>query len=209
MKNYTKHSKNQGFTIIELMFAIVILGGMLSLTMLIIVGMLRFYVFAGQVRKNQANGRETLDSITREIRFGKLISPSGSAATQEVCVFDKSNNRVVLYRRDVTTFNLKKSIYTYNSNVDPANCDEGVGGSLAGKTKEVKDINLSKMRVTNFEITKTQGASFEVNKNAAAVIINYQFLTGAPDASGAACETKNIFCSKLGYQTAINLRSGD
>ena len=89
MKNNTKHSKNQGFTIIELMFAIVILGGMLSLTMVIIVGMLRFYVFAGQVRKNQANGRETLDSITREIRFGKLISPSGSAATSDVCVFDK------------------------------------------------------------------------------------------------------------------------
>ena len=207
MKNNTKHSKNQGFTIIELMFAIVILGGMLSLTMVIIVGMLRFYVFAGQVRKNQANGRETLDSITREIRFGKLISPSGSAATQEVCVFDKSNNRVVLYKKTGTT--LIKSIYTYNSNVDPANCNDVAGGSLAGKTKEVKDINLSKMFVTKFDITKTQGASFEVNKNAAAVIINYQFLTGAPDASGAACETKNIFCSQLGYQTAINLRSGD
>ena len=206
MKNNTKHSKNQGFTIIELMFAIVILGGMLSLTMVIIVGMLRFYVFAGQVRKNQANGRETLDSITREIRFGKLISPSGSTATQEVCVFDKSNNRVVLYKKTGTS--LKKTIYTYNSNVDPANCND-VAGSLAGKTKEVKDINLSKMFVTKFDITKTQGASFEVNKNAAAVIINYQFLTGAPDASGAACETKNIFCSQLGYQTAINLRSGD
>lgn len=207
MKNNTKHSKNQGFTIIELMFAIVILGGMLSLTMVIIVGMLRFYVFAGQVRKNQANGRETLDSITREIRFGKLISPSGSTATQEVCVFDKSNNRVVLYKKTGTS--LKKTIYTYNSNVDPANCNDVAGGSLAGKTKEVKDINLSKMFVTKFDITKTQGASFEVNKNAAAVIINYQFLTGAPDATGAACETKNIFCSQLGYQTAINLRSGD
>ena len=207
MKNNTKHSKNQGFTIIELMFAIVILGGMLSLTMVIIVGMLRFYVFAGQVRKNQANGRETLDSITREIRFGKLISPSGSTATQEVCVFDKSNNRVVLYRQTGTK--LTKTIYTYNSNVDPVNCNDVAGGSLAGKTKEVKDINLSKMFVTKFDITKTQGASFEVNKNAAAVIINYQFLTGAPDASGTACETKNIFCSKLGYQTAINLRSGD
>ena len=207
MKNNTKHSKNQGFTIIELMFAIVILGGMLSLTMVIIVGMLRFYVFAGQVRKNQANGRETLDSITREIRFGKLISPSGSTATKEVCVFDKSNNRVVLYKKTGTS--LKKTIYTYNSNVDPANCNDVAGGSLAGKTKEVKDINLSKMFVTKFDITKTQGASFEVNKNAAAVIINYQFLTGAPDASGAACETKNIFCSQLGYQTAINLRSGD
>ncbi len=207
MKNNTKHSKNQGFTIIELMFAIVILGGMLSLTMVIIVGMLRFYVFAGQVRKNQANGRETLDSITREISFGKLISPSGSTATQEVCVFDKSNNRVVLYKKTGTS--LKKTIYTYNSNVDPANCNDVAGGSLAGKTKEVKDINLSKMFVTKFDITKTQGASFEVNKNAAAVIINYQFLTGAPDATGAACETKNIFCSQLGYQTAINLRSGD
>ena len=207
MKNNTKHSKNQGFTIIELMFAIVILGGMLSLTMVIIVGMLRFYVFAGQVRKNQANGRETLDSITREIRFGKLISPSGSTATQEVCVFDKSNNRVVLYKKTGTS--LKKTIYTYNSNGDPANCNDVAGDSLYRKGKEVKDINLSKMFVTKFDITKTQGASFEVNKNAAAVIINYQFLTGAPDASGAACETKNIFCSQLGYQTAINLRSGD
>ena len=207
MKNNTKHSKNQGFTIIELMFAIVILGGMLSLTMVIIVGMLRFYVFAGQVRKNQANGRETLDSITREIRFGKLISPSGSAATSDVCVFDKSNNRVVLYKKTGTT--LIKSIYTYNSNVDPVNCNEGVGDSLYGKSKVEKDINLSKMLVTKFEITKTQGASFEVNKNAAAVIINYQFLTGTADATGTACETKNIFCSKLGYQTAINLRSGD
>ena len=52
MKDHIKHSKKTGFTIIELMLAIIILGGMLTLTMTVIVGMLRFYAFSDSVRKD-------------------------------------------------------------------------------------------------------------------------------------------------------------
>lgn len=201
-----KKINKPGFTIIELMFAIVVLGGMLSLTMVVIVGMLRFYVFAGQVRKNQANGRETLDLVSRDVRFGKLISPVGADKTNEICVFTSSDRKIISIKKDSggDQYNLIRRVYQYNLLSNPATCDTA-NSALLSTTK----LNLDRMRVTKFEITKTQGASFEVNKGAAAIIIDYEFLTGSPNASGVACDSNNIYCSKLGYDTVINLRGGD
>ncbi|GDX62752.1 hypothetical protein LBMAG34_2860 [Candidatus Saccharibacteria bacterium] len=209
MINKMKLKKQAGFTIIELMFAIVVLGGMLALTMVVIVGMLRFYVFAGQVRKNQANGRETLDLVSRDVRFGKLISPVGADKTNEICVFTSSDRKIIKIKLGQKTdepYNLYRTVYDYKLLENPTDCTLNADNSTqVSQTK----LNLDRMRVAKFDITKTQGASFEVNKGAAAIIIDYEFLTGSPNSTGVACDSNNIYCSKLGYDTVINLRAGD
>ena len=210
MKNNTKHIKKSGFTAIELMLAIVILGGMLTLTMTVIVGMLRFYVFSNSVRKNQANGRDTLDLITRDVRFGKLILPSSSGATtNQLCAYDKTNKKITFYALDTTTYDLNRKVYNYNADVDPTSCVTDVLNTDLLVQQSSTKLNLDKMKVTKFNIKRTQGASFQVNTNAAAVLIDYEFLTGNANTSGTACDSNNIFCSKLGYDTAINLRGND
>ena len=205
-----KLKKQAGFTIIELMFAIVVLGGMLALTMVVIVGMLRFYVFAGQVRKNQANGRETLDLVSRDVRFGKLISPVGADKTNEICVFTSSDRKIIkiklVQEPENERYNLYRTVYDYKPLENPTDCTLNADNSTeVSQTK----LNLDRMIVAKFDITKTQGASFEVNKGAAAIIIDYEFLTGSPNSTGVACDSNNIYCSKLGYDTVINLRAGD
>jgi prepilin-type N-terminal cleavage/methylation domain-containing protein len=220
MKKYIKHSKKSGFTAIELLLAIVILGGMLTLTMTVVVGMLRFYVFSNSVRKNQANGRDTLDLITRDIRFGTLLTPTaidpGPSSKGKICVYLKSDKKIVIYRYGADTNNtlasatdLYRKVYKYTANNDPTTCDEtnlNFKSSLAEET--LTKLNLEKMYITKFDVVSTQGASFEVKPDAAAVVIDYGFLTGNANASGTGCDSANIFCSNLGYVTAINLRAG-
>ena len=218
----TTHKK--GFTIIELMLAIIVLGGMLTLTMTVIVGMLRFYVFANSVRKNQANGRDTLDLVTRDVRFGKLLIPDDSAPgpRSEICIYQKSEKKIIIYRygndpknsSNPANTDLYRKEYRYLSNADPTTCDENNTDFINNLSAEPKisKMNLEKMYITKFDVTKTKGASFEVNSNAAATIINFGFLTGnfSRDSNGSLyCESSNIFCIKLGYITAINLRAGD
>jgi prepilin-type N-terminal cleavage/methylation domain-containing protein len=209
MKKIMKNNNKSGFTIIELMFAIVVLGGMLSLTMVVIVGMLRFYVFANSVRQNQANGRETLDLIGRDVRFGRLISPTGTAEASEICVFTESDRKIVQFKLGSdpeSPYDLTKKVYKWNLLTNPTDCVLSEDNSTLENTTK---LNLNRMRIVKFGVTKTQGASFEVNDKAAAIIINYEFLTGNANSSGTACDSNNIYCSKLGYDTVINLRAGD
>ena len=86
-----------GFTFIELLFAIVVMGTMFALALVVFVGMLRFYVFAGSVRTNQENARNVLDTISRDVRFGQLIEPSGSGSSTTLCVYKKADRTLVKY----------------------------------------------------------------------------------------------------------------
>ena len=90
--------KQPGFTFIELLFAIVVMGVMFSLALVVFVGMLRFYVFAGSVRQNQENGRNVLDTITREARFAKLVTPTQAGqTTNKLCFFDPNTKKIIGY----------------------------------------------------------------------------------------------------------------
>lgn len=209
---YLKNHIKSGFTAIELLFAIIILGGMMALTMTVIVGMLRFYVFAGSVRKNQANGRDTLDLIARDVRFGKIILPNNSGVNgNEICVYDKTNKRVIDYVWTSNAYLLKRKIYSYQLDPDPTTCTPNSINEL--QLVSENNMNLSKMFITRFNVKRTQGASFQANDlNTAAIIIDYEFITGnySPNLGGSIyCNTENIYCNKLGYVTAVNLRGSE
>ena len=192
-----------GFTFIELLFAIVVMGTMFALALVVFVGMLRFYVFAGSVRTNQENARNVLDTISRDVRFGQLIEPSGSSSSNTLCVYKKADRTVVKYvlttsnTLGVTTTGFSRSTLAEQSSL-PTNCDgDGFVESSVFNTKAT---------AAAFAVTKLGGASNTVYPTVSSVIIRLQVITGNPDSTGLACASNNIYCNSLTLNTAVNIR---
>ena len=201
MKILRKHQS--GFTFVELIFAITIMGSMLAIAMVVVIGTLRFYVFSNQVRQNQENGRNIVDTMTRELRFGELVIPSATGSpSPRICIVDDTNKQLIDYKLDGT--NLVRTTLSYSPGF--LSCDEDTTSAKLTKIITSGPINLDKMKVSNFSVVRTSGARGG-NDKASAVTIGLSYTTGLPEAGGE-CLTGNIYCSGLTLNTAINLRGG-
>ena len=204
MKILRKHQS--GFTFVELIFAITIMGSMLAIAMVVVIGTLRFYVFSNQVRQNQENGRNIVDTMTRELRFGELVIPSATGSPlsplQEICIVDDTNKQLIDYKR--VGPNLVRTTLSYSPGF--LSCDEDLNPAKLTKIITSGPINLDKMKVSNFSVVRTSGARGG-NGKASAVTIGLSYTTGLPKTDGK-CATGNIYCSGLTLNTAINLRAG-
>ena len=201
MKILRKHQS--GFTFVELIFAITIMGSMLAIAMVVVIGTLRFYVFSNQVRQNQENGRNIVDTMTRELRFGELVMPSATGSPpSRICIVDDTNKQLIDYKLDGT--NLVRTTLSYSPGF--LSCDEDLNPAKLTKIITSGPINLDKMKVSNFSVVRTSGARGG-NGKASAVTIGLSYTTGLPEAGGE-CLTGNIYCSGLTLNTAINLRGG-
>ena len=201
MKILRKHQS--GFTFVELIFAITIMGSMLAIAMVVVIGTLRFYVFSNQVRQNQENGRNIVDTMTRELRFGELVMPSATGSPpSRICIVDDTNKQLIDYKLDDT--NLVRTTLSYSPGF--LSCDEDLNPAKLTKIITSGPINLDKMKVSNFSVVRTSGARGG-NGKASAVTIGLSYTTGLPKTDGK-CATGNIYCSGLTLNTAINLRAG-
>jgi prepilin-type N-terminal cleavage/methylation domain-containing protein len=201
MKILRKHQS--GFTFVELIFAITIMGSMLAIAMVVVIGTLRFYVFSNQVRQNQENGRNIVDTMTRELRFGELVMPSATGSPpSRICIVDDTNKQLIDYKLDDT--NLVRTTLSYSPGF--LSCDEDTTSAKLTKIITSGPINLDKMKVSNFSVVRTSGARGG-NGKASAVTIGLSYTTGLPEDDGK-CATGNIYCSGLTLNTAINLRGG-
>ena len=187
-----------GFTFIELLFAIVVMGTMFALALVVFVGMLRFYVFAGSVRTNQENARNVLDTISRDVRFGQLIEPSGSSSSNTLCVYKKADRTVVKYELTDGAINKSTSAATYDS--APANCTTVTNFGPA------QSVFNTKATAAAFVVSKVGGAGSTAYPTVSSVIIRLQVITGTPDSTGLACASNNIYCNSLTLNTAVNIR---
>ena len=82
MNKNTSHQKHaDGFTLIELIFATVIISMMFTIIISTFIGVLRFYTWSGITRKNQESTRQLVDLTTRLINANQIgyIDPSGSS----------------------------------------------------------------------------------------------------------------------------------
>lgn len=199
-------AKKPGFTLIELLFAVVVLGVMLSLVMTTIIGMLRFYTFANYIRENQQNGRNMLDTMTREIRFGSLVLPSESSPNNQtvLCVSDDRNKILIRYERVGST--LLRSQYSYANRElsSVVACDGSGGATVISQNQQVSSRNMT---VTNFVVDRTAGAPGTASDKATAARIAFSYGTGSVNASGG-CDPGDIYCSVLTLNTAVNIRGG-
>ena len=203
MKILRKHQS--GFTFVELIFAITIMGSMLAIAMVVVIGTLRFYVFSNQVRQNQENGRNIVDTMTRELRFGELVMPSATGSPpSRICIVDDTNKQLIDYKLDTVKGDLVRTTLSYSPGF--LSCDEDLNPAKLTKIITSGPINLDKMKVSNFSVVRTSGARGG-NGKASAVTIGLSYTTGLPEAGGE-CLTGNIYCSGLTLNTAINLRGG-
>ena len=203
MKILRKHQS--GFTFVELIFAITIMGSMLAIAMVVVIGTLRFYVFSNQVRQNQENGRNIVDTMTRELRFGELVIPSATGSpSPRICIVDDTNKQLIDYKLDTVKGDLVRTTLSYSPGF--LSCDEDLNPAKLTKIITSGPINLDKMKVSNFSVVRTSGARGG-NGKASAVTIGLSYTTGLPEAGGK-CATGNIYCSGLTLNTAINLRGG-
>lgn len=200
-----KFKQNPGFTFIELMMAIVMIGVMLSLTMSVVISTIRFHAFSNTVRQNQQSGRDTLDSISRDLRFGKLIQPSGNEAAESVCILKENEKQVVKYEIDnIYGIGIFKYTYPYATAEEYCNVPAGVQPTML--------TNPSKMIVKEFKVQKVRGAKVVANQDSSSVTIRLDFFTGNPEEQGfgnLACNSRDIYCNELVYNTAVNIGGGN
>lgn len=198
-----RRSVKPAFTVLELTFAIVVIGVMMTIVLSTILGMLRFYSFASTVRVNQAAGRQVLDDIDRQIRFATIITPTKAVpSANQVCVADTKNQ--VLYSYEAVGSAVQKTTYSYSGSAIPASC--AVGGTVTQTSQG--NITPATMHVAGLNFTRTAGAPIASNTDAAAIVITMPFVNGTVDPSTGKCRPGDIYCSALQFSTAVNIRNG-
>lgn len=178
-----KAKTTQGFTIVELLIAISVMGIMSALTTAVVISTIRFYAFTNNFRQNQQAGRNILDTITTDTRFGELAE----SGDNNLCV-KFAGNKVILYQRDNSN-NFTRTVF-YNSNCSvPA-------------TSTSTLLNPASMKVTLFKSEKVN-APLPASGNSTSATIRLEFITGS--SVGNACGTRDIYCAKSILNTATSL----
>jgi len=186
------HNKKPGFTFIELILAITIMGIMFSLVLTVIVGMLRI-----------------LDTMVRDIKFGTLLTPSGFAKSNVVCI-KKSDSTLIKYSQDTNA--IFKTVYSFDAATSPTNCPDT--NATLPDTIQIKSgpskISLDRMNVFpgDFTFTKASGSKPRYYNTVSSLVINFRFFTGNPINSDGniKCLSNDIYCSSLQLNTAVSLR---
>ena len=139
-----------------------------------------------------------LDTISRDVRFGQLIEPSGSGISRTLCVYKKADHTVVKYVLDAFTGAINK--YTSGTTYDLAPTD-----CASVNFVQAKSVFNTRATATAFEVTKVGGAGTTAYPGVSSVTIKLQVITGTP--VGGVCITKDIYCNSLTLNTAVNIRS--
>jgi len=211
MKKFTK--KQPGFTFVELLFAIVVMGTMFSLALVVFIGMLRFYVFAGTVRQNQENSRNVLTSISKEIRFGELLVPNTSQLSgNSVCVYNNDTNKTVLIEFSSNTIKKYESKSTFATLALAKTQLSSSACSISDTQSDIYNLLPPNSYVVSFNINLTRGAKSEAFTDVAAVTINLVNITKSSNSvlvDGNKCNPKDIYCNSLTLNTAVGIRGGE
>jgi prepilin-type N-terminal cleavage/methylation domain-containing protein len=205
--------KQPGFTFVELLFAIVVMGTMFSLALVVFVGMLRFYVFAGTVRQNQENGRNVMDSISRDIRFEQLVYPNATTnSSSTLCVYNPNTQKLTGYDFDATANTVNKyTPATVYATLNDAKTAANINSAAACKTGAATNILAENMWAVGFNVLRTIGASpnIDTSGNVQAVTIRFDFITKPTKPTGVNCDARDIYCNKITYNTAVSPRGAN
>lgn len=187
-------NKPSGFTLIELIFATVLLGIMLTLTMQTFIALLRFYSWANVTRTNQAAARQTMDDLTRQIQPTQINS--GTTTSSSLCVITDSSAspKSTQYTLQTSTGQIIKVTYP---SID---CS---GTSLDSKVMTPSEEKISKL---SFTLAKSP-ATAQPYSLAGGVVIDMTMIN-TTKAGATSCQPGDNFCGTANLTTAVQAQGG-
>ena len=192
-------SGQKGFTLIEHLFSIIILGFMLTIVMTTFVGVFRFYVWSTTTRNNQAYARQTLDTVTREISSHRIYYDTATKTNPDtaICLVDPNDPNPTL----------SEAISFTNSTVVIEQHNNGTCTSvISGSTKVISNPNmnvLSDVLKSNFMlINNSINNSYNPQGYHKSVVINMTVVNGVLSSSTNSCRSGDVFCDKSVFVTA-------
>jgi|GEM_PF-2523613 len=210
LKNPVSHQPRQGFTLIELVFATVILGTMLTITMVTFVGVFRFYNWARTTRDNQVAARQALETITREIDGSVVLSASDD---NKLCLKNVSTGKGKRIGLNTSSFNFTfpigttandTTIYSQEIKLNPTgtNCTSrllvGTATTISNPTMKVSSLSFGLIKNSiNTSYVVSNAAQFRDSTT-----INMTVTNGTVDSNGK-CRVGDNFCDQAEYSTAV------
>ncbi len=188
MKNKTYSQK--GFTLVELLFSIAILGFMLTITLSTFIGVFRFYNWSKTTRTTQQSARDSLDIITREVRAGKIAS----VAQTQLCInrtdgFIYNNQQV---RSELISLNSSGQFQIQY--IDTINCP-----ALDDNRIGMVVISSPNVQISDLKFSLVLGPTPATTPKS--VIIFFEVINGTP-VDGKCLPTDN-FCDQAAFTTAV------
>jgi len=179
----------RGFTLIEHLFSVIILGFMLTICLSTFVGIFRFYTWSSTTRTTQSTARQAMDIISRDVSSGSLnISASTSS---EICIKNSTSTS------EKISVNTNKQLQKQTFSTD--DCTPIVG-PLGGPTTQVLTpigVNVTSL---NLEYVTTASNTSYANNYRYSAVINIVITNGIADNLGN-CLATNIFCDKASFST--------
>lgn len=201
-----KNKRLNGFTFIELIFAITVMGVLFSLATTVIIGMIRFYTFTNTVRTNQQNARSILNTVSKDAADGQ-VEIINLAGTDSSILCIKKSSEIITYSLEKISGILTRR--SYNSQFQD-NCQQLVGRTVVSETK----MNDQKLIIYAFKQSLlSQGARTVANNNVTSLILEATFVTSnsAPqdlltvqgNEGYSVCVPGDIYCNTLRLNTAV------
>lgn len=184
---------SSGFTLIEFLFATVLISVMLTIVLTTFIGVFRFYVWSSTTRNNQSYTRDLLDSIGREVRSHKIYS----ATTSEICL-SKSNPSSIQKTEKIYLQNNKVLLQEYSGD----NCTSPLIGVEKSISNPALSVNQLDFLVINGALNSDSFISAHPEFLRKSVTINLKVTNGIL-VSGA-CAPTDPFCDQVQYVTAEN-----
>ncbi len=196
--------RNKGFTLVELLFAIAIMGFMLTITLSTFIGVFRFYNWSKTTRTSQQAARDTLDTITREIRTGK-ISTSYAMTPTSLCI-NRTDGFIspggLPVKSEKIELNSGQFQLGYYSTIDcPSNSFETV--NISSPNVEFANIPGTPPASDDPVFKIVKGPFISGAATTQSVVVTFIVTTGNPDTITRKCIIGDNFCDQATFKTAV------
>jgi prepilin-type N-terminal cleavage/methylation domain-containing protein len=210
-----RHNTRGGFTLIELLFAMALLGFMLTITVTTFIGVFRFYNWSNYTRQTQQQSRNLVETITREIRFQKVVSTGKDTPSSVTIDYDNS----ICLNDPTDTQKSKKILQHFAPRVEVikveynrANCNTSpsINPPLVANSTVLGGGN--QLRIGRLSFEQVYGATGPPAPGASqidpSVIVDLRVATGAnavaATGGGYVCDPLDNFCGTANFTTVVN-----
>lgn len=198
-KNNPKLKNNKsGFTLIELIFATVLISMMFTIMITTFIGVLRFYTWSNVTRKNQESTRQLTDVMTRLINSKKIgeVGADGSSICLLPANTGSSDLPVKIYLDNYQVKLQKYDIPTPPEGETLQPSDYCQDGQI--KTSELVLLSDPQMKIASLQFKIVLGSNLPLLKHKLSTTIKIKSINGQSNS----CAEGDNFCDQTEYTTA-------